>query len=97
MKIYTLCGSMRFEKEMRKIAYDLEVRNNWCILQCAYGESQAVPSAAELDRIKAAHLRKIDLSDGIYIVNINGYVGGSVKQEIDYARNNGKEIVYHCN
>ena len=72
MKIYTLCGSMRFENEMRKIAYDLEVRNNWCILQRVYGENQKILSATELGRLKAAHLRKIDLSDGIYIVNIKG-------------------------
>ena len=38
MKTYTICGSMRFEKEMQKIAYDLERCKGYNILQCVYGE-----------------------------------------------------------
>ena len=34
MKIYTLCGSMRFAAEMQKIAYDLEARLGIAILPC---------------------------------------------------------------
>lgn len=36
MKIVTICGSMRFEKEMQKIASLLEMQNGWCVLQCVY-------------------------------------------------------------
>ena len=27
--------------------------------------------------------------------NINGYIGNSTKNEIEYAKNNGKEVIYH--
>lgn len=36
------------------------------------------------------------MSDGIYVVNIDGYIGEAVKNEIAYAIKRGKEIIYHC-
>lgn len=48
--------------------------------------------ASILDKI---HRKKIDISDAIYVVNINGYIGESTKKEIEYAKNNGKEVIYH--
>lgn len=45
--------------------------------------------------ITAAHYKKIDLSDAIYIVNIGGYIGQSVTEEIAYAKSRGKEIIFH--
>lgn len=95
MKTYTICGSMRFDKEMKDIAYVLEARKGYNILQCTHCESNAVPTEAERIRLADAHYRKIDLSDGIYVVNIGGYIGESVKKEIEYAEQQGKEVIYH--
>ena len=96
MKTYTLCGSMRFEKEMRKVAYDLETKKGYNVLQCSYTVAGIQPTATEIEALERAHCRKIDISDGIYVLNIQGYIGESVRKEIDYARRNGKEIIYHC-
>ena len=38
------------------------------------------------------HFRKIDLSDGIFVINVGGYVGSSTKREIEYARAHGKTV-----
>ena len=48
--------------------------------------------ASILDKI---HRKKIHISDAIYVVNIDGYIGNSTKNEIEYAKNNGKEVIYH--
>ena len=96
MKTLTICGSMRFENEMRSIAYDLEVTKGYNILQCIYAPEGATISNEMLNRLKKAHCRKIDISDGIYVVNIDGYIGEAVKAEIQYAKENGKEVIYHC-
>ena len=40
------------------------------------------------------HKRKIDLADGIYVINVGGYIGQSTRSEIDYARRTGKTIEY---
>lgn len=49
----------------------------------------------KLTILEAAHYRKIDLSDGIYVVNIDGYIGNSVRKEIEYAKKHNKEVIYH--
>jgi len=49
-----------------------------------------------LKALELAHYRKIDISDGIYVLNIGEYIGESVRKEIAYAQQHGKEIVYHC-
>jgi len=96
MKTYTICGSMRFEKEMQRIAYELETGKGYNILQCVYSDKDSIPTREELLRLEDAHYRKIDLSDGIYVVNIDDYIGTSVKKEIEYAKKQGKEVLYHC-
>lgn len=96
-KTYTICGSMRFSKEMQEIAYSLEAHSGYNILQCVYCPNSISPTNEELQALASAHYAKIDISDGIYVVNIGGYIGESVKNEIEYARQHNKEIIYHYN
>ena len=95
MKTYTICGSMRYEKEMRKIAYFLESQKGYNILQCTYDDMDFKADGNTIKKLEEAHYQKIILSDGIYVVNIDGYIGESVKKEIEYAKQHGKEVVYH--
>ena len=94
MKTYTICGSMRFAKEMQQIAYELVTQKGYDILQCVYSGT-ATPTEQEYKNILSAHIHRIDISDGIYVVNIGGYVGEATLKEIEYAKKHNKEIVYH--
>ena len=38
---------------------------------------------------------EIDLSDIVYIVNVGGYIGKSVTEELQYAKLQNKKIIYH--
>lgn len=96
MKTFTVCGSMRFSDEMKNIAYYLETEKNYNVLQCVYLPENVIPTDAERNRLEEAHYRKIDLSDGIYVVNIDGYIGNSVRNEIEYAKKHNKIVIYHC-
>jgi len=40
------------------------------------------------------HKRKIDMSDEIFVINVNGYIGESTKSEIEYAKSTGKKVNY---
>ena len=40
------------------------------------------------------HKRKIDMADGIYVINVGGYIGQSTRSEIEYAKTHGKTIEY---
>lgn len=93
MKTVTICGSMRFEKEMQKISFELETKHGFNVLQCIYGNAEV--SESEKNNIVEAHYKKIDLSDAVYIIDINKYIGNSVKDEIEYAINRGKDVIYH--
>ena len=39
------------------------------------------------------HRVKIDLSDAIFVVNVDSYIGESIRGEIAYAKQKGKEIM----
>lgn len=40
------------------------------------------------------HLRKIDLADEILVVNPDGYIDASAKNQIEYAKAKGKRVRY---
>jgi len=40
------------------------------------------------------HLRKIDMSDAVFVLNVGGDVGSSTRREIAHARATGKGIVW---
>ena len=41
------------------------------------------------------HIEKIKMSDAILVVDVNGYIGSSTKNEIEFAKSLGKEIIYY--
>ena len=40
------------------------------------------------------HKRKIDMADAIYVINKDGYIGASTRNEIQYALRTGKHVIY---
>ena len=97
MKIVTLCGSLKFQKEMMTVAEKLALEG-YCILAPVYSVSEKIEITKEqLIKLKDAHFKRIELSDAILVVNINNYIGDSTKVEIDYAKKLGKEIIYYTN
>ena len=95
MKTVTICASMRFEKEMQKIAFLLETRYNLNVLQCIYNIDKLDISEKDIVALENAHFRKIELSEAIYVVDIQGYIGNQVAKEIEFAKSLGKEIILH--
>lgn len=54
-------------------------------------DSEKESIKSELDEL---HLRKIDLADEIFILNVDGYIGDSTRRELAYAKANNKAIRY---
>ena len=40
------------------------------------------------------HFQKIDMADEIFVINVGGYIGESTRNEIEYAKKQGKVIKY---
>ncbi len=95
MKIVTICGSMKFENEMKKVAFILETKHDMSVLQCVYNEDKSELGEDEIIALNSAHLKKIELADAIYVVDLHGYIGEQVKKEIAFARKLGKEVIFH--
>lgn len=54
-----------------------------------------VACCGEYSLIDKIHKEKIKLSDAILVVNVDGYIGNSTKNEIEYAKSLNKEIIYY--
>lgn len=94
IEIITICGSMRFSKEIMKVSAELETEKGLCVLQPVYNISDRIYSESEIENLRIAHFKKIDISDAIYVVNVDGYVGESVAREIEYAKKHNKIVLY---
>ena len=95
MKIITLCGSLKFKKEMMETAEKMALKGN-CILTPVYPVLENYERTdKQLEKLKEAHFRKIEISDAILVINVNNYIGNSTNLEIKYAKKLGKEIIYY--
>ena len=96
MKIITICGSYKYKKEMIEIAEIMTLKENCVLLPKELSrpnkESYSKEEASIIDKM---HKEKIKLSDAILVVNVDNYIGTSTKQEIEYAKNLNKEIIYY--
>jgi hypothetical protein len=54
-------------------------------------QAEAEGVAGILDEL---HLRKIDLSDEVLVMNVGGYIGDRTRAEIGYAEQHGKPVRY---
>ena len=95
MKIITLCGSLKFQKEMMEIAEKVALDGN-CILTPVYPVLDNIKRTEEqLVKLKEAHFKRIELSNAILVINVNNYIGNSTNLEIEYAKKLEKEIIYY--
>ena len=95
MKIMTLCGSLKFKKEMMETAEKMALKGN-CILTPVYPVLENYERTDEqLKKLKEEHFKRIELADAILVVNVNNYIGDSTNLEIEYAKKLGKEILYY--
>ena len=86
---------MRFEDQMKRIAFELETKKEMCVIQCVYDVDNQTLSEKDIESLNNTHMKKIEISDAIYVVDIDGYVGEQVQKEIEYAKVLGKEVIYH--
>ena len=93
-KIVTLCGSTRFKDEFMKAQKMLSLQGNIVISVGLVGHTgdEEVWQPGVKEMLDDMHLRKIDLADEIYVINVGGYIGESTRREIAYAKAHGKTV-----
>mgnify|MGYP003303821621 FL=1 len=102
-KVITLCGSTRFKDEFLKAQKELTLKGNIVLSVGLFGHSGDDEVWENMDEgtltktkemLDEMHKRKIDMSDEIFVINVNGYIGSSTKSEIEYATKQGKKVNY---
>ena len=95
-KIITLCGSTRFKEQFIETQKRLTLEGSIVISVGLFGHSgdEEVWKPGTKEMLDDMHLRKIDMADEIYVINVGGYIGESTKREIADAEKTGKKINY---
>lgn len=94
--VITLCGSTRFKEQFLEAQKCLTLEGNIVISVGLFGHSgdEEVWTPGTKEMLDNMHKRKIDMADAIFIINVGGYIGSSTCSEIEYAKANGKEVLY---
>jgi len=100
-EIVCLCGSTRFMEAFHEVGWQLTLENKIVLsvgvckhtdVNGGHGGEMLGPEVA--DQLDELHLRKIDLADRVWVLNVDGYIGESTRREIQYAEMSGKPITY---
>ena len=94
--VITLCGSTRFKEQFLEAQKRLTLEGNIVISVGLFGHSgdDEVWTEGTKEMLDDMHKRKIDMADAIYVINVGGYIGESTRSEIEYAKKNGKKVIY---
>lgn len=94
----TLCGSARFEQQFHEWNEKLTLAGHVVYALAAYpslhGGDKNWYNEEQKMILDQAHFAKIDNSDAIVVLNVDGYVGASTTNEIRWARMKSKTIFW---
>lgn len=92
-KVITLCGSTRFKAAWLEWAARLTLEGNVVLTLGWFDPVRRVePSPEQKALLDEIHLRKIDLADEVFVLDVDRYIGDSTEKEIAYARQAGKKV-----
>ena len=92
--VITLCGSTKFKEQYLEAQKRLTLEGNIVISVGLFGHSGDAEVWTEGTKamLDDMHLRKIDMADEIFVINVGGYIGESTKREIQYALDRRKVV-----
>lgn len=95
-RVVTLCGSTKFKDEFMEAQKRLTLAGNIVLSVGLFGHAgdEDVWKPGVKEMLDDMHKRKIDMADGIFVINVGGYIGQSTRSEIEYAKAHGKTVEY---
>ena len=94
-KIVCLCGSTQFKEEFEEATWEEGLRGNIVLTVCCFTHHDHLTWTDEqLLIFHDLHKKKIEMADEILVINPDGYIGNTTKEEIGYASLLRKEIRY---
>jgi hypothetical protein len=93
-KVVTICGSTRWKANILDAARRLTLGGHIVLPPLVFGHHGDRVTESEKVMLDDLHLRKIDLSQLVYVVNPDGRIGDSTRREIRYAESRGIPVQY---
>lgn len=93
----TLCGSLRFEPYWHEANKQLGLAGHICYSVMTFPSIEGAKSWYNEQQkwtLDLVHFAKIEESDGVIMLNIDGYLGESSLRELQWARMRGKWIFW---
>ena len=87
-EIIAICTSYKFSNEAIE-CYKKLTDMGYIVLFPAMGCSEH-----NKEWYMSMHFEKIKMSNAIFVVNVGGYIGESVREEIAYAKRNNIKVIY---
>lgn len=97
MHITTICGSSRFFKEILFFNYKLASAGEVVLAPTPINPESINKDSLSFHVLKnlfKSQLKKIEMSDSIFVVDKDGYIGDHTRMEIEHAEGLGKAVRY---
>ena len=93
--VVCLCGSTKFKGAFVRANKAETLKGSIVLSVGLFGHHEDLDMDGEVKAmLDQLHLRKIDIADEILVLNVNGYIGSSIRKEIDYAKLSNKSVRY---
>lgn len=93
--IVTLCGSTKFKEDFIKAYEELSAAGNIVLSVGRFTHADERDTSLKLkEKFDEMHKAKILMSDFIYVINRDDYIGSSTAKEIQYAQLINTEVRY---
>lgn len=94
--VVTICGSMRYLADMLDFAEKLALEESCCVFLPTIMKRIISPLPPEKkDLLRALHFQKIDMSERVYVVCPDNYIGRDTQLEIEYALSKNIPVTYY--
>jgi hypothetical protein len=93
--IVCLCGSTKFKEEFERAERMHSLQGRIVLTVGLFGHVEGLDMTGETKTmLDELHKRKIDMCDYIFVINVDGYIGESTRNEILYAQEKGKPVKF---
>ena len=97
--VVCLCGSTKFYRTFQRALFDETIAGKIVLTVGCFHHSDTEAHGRNIEQTEEQHAmlcelhkRKIDMADEILVLNVGGYVGESLADEIKYAQEHGKVV-----
>jgi len=92
--VICLCGSTKFKDLFYKYNREFTLKGYIVVMPGVFAHSGDEITEEQKLRLDELHKWKITMSEAIFVINKDGYIGQSTKSEIEFAENLGIKVIY---